>query len=71
MKNRRNGSRLGVDSLVNRVLGEYHEMAGLKLTTAQASRLWALDASSCEELLHLLAERRLLRRTPDGSFVRA
>ena len=33
-------------TLVQRIDGEYHEMPGLKLTEAQAQRLWGLDADT-------------------------
>jgi hypothetical protein len=46
-------------------------MPGLRLTTAQAQRLWQLDADQCEALLDALIEERTLKRTPDGAFVRA
>jgi len=57
-------------AVADRVIAEYHEMPGLKLSVAQASRLWAIDARFCEGLLQHLADRHLLRRTRDGCFVR-
>jgi hypothetical protein len=35
------------ESLVARIRGEYREMPGLRLTFAQACRLWQLDAPTC------------------------
>lgn len=58
------------DGMINRVLGEYHEMPGLSLTLAQAARLWQLDAHACEAILGALVEQHVLRRTRDGAFVR-
>ena len=41
-------------------------MPGLRVTPAQAQRLWALDTSTCEALLNRLVEQQVLRRTADG-----
>lgn len=48
------------DSLVARIRGEYREMPGLRLTVAQACRLWQIDAAVCEAVLHTLIEERFL-----------
>ena len=57
--------------VLQRVQGEYIEMPGLRLTTAQAQRLWGLDRASCEALLGALVEAKFLFRTRDGAFVRS
>jgi hypothetical protein len=57
--------------LVRRVRGEYWEMPGLRLNVPQAQRLWALDAATCESLLHSLVEDGFLAHTRDGSYVRS
>ena len=57
------------DSVVRRARAEYLEMPGLRLTSAQAQRLWGLDPRTCEELLAELMSARFLARTRDGSFV--
>ena len=62
-------SNLAAD-LVQRVRGEYLEMPGLRLTSAQAQRLWHLDRAQCEHVFAALIEAHILKRTPDGSFVR-
>jgi hypothetical protein len=59
------------DEALRRIRGEYLEMPGLRLTTAQAQRLWNLDRRTCEELLGSLVDTRFLAKTRDGSFVRA
>jgi len=59
------------DDTLRRIRGEYLEMPGLRLTTAQAQRLWNLDRLTCEELLGTLVASRFLAKTRDGSFVRA
>lgn len=55
--------------VVDIVKGEFLEMPGLRLTPAQARRLWGLDASECEDLLDLLVHQDFLLRTRDGAFV--
>ena len=54
-----------------RVQGEYRDMPGLKLTEAQAQRLLGIDCDTCAVVLSMLIERRFLRRTSDGLYVRA
>ncbi len=58
-----------LENLLRRIQGEYLEMPGLRLTPAQAQRLWGLTKHECESLLHLLLDTRFLRRTRDGAFV--
>lgn len=60
-----------IDDLVWRVRGEFIEMPGLRLTSAQAQRLWGLDRAQCDALLGALVDARFLRRTRDGAFVRS
>ncbi len=57
--------------VLRRVKGEYLEMPGLRLTIAQAQRLWGLDRSVCDSLLGALVDSKFLFRTRDGAFVRA
>ena len=59
------------DNVLLRVRGEYLEMPGLRLTPAQAQRLWGLDAQAAQAVINALVDARFLRRTPDGAFVRA
>jgi DNA-binding IclR family transcriptional regulator len=56
--------------LLQRVEGEYREMPGLSLTFSQAERLWGLDRSTCAFVLMTLIERRVLRQTPNGTYLR-
>jgi hypothetical protein len=58
------------DEVLRRVQGEFLEMPGLRLTPAQARRLWGLDAASCEALLTVLVEAKFLFQTRDGAFMR-
>lgn len=47
-----------------RVTAEFQEMPGLKLTVAQAARLFSIDAARCAWVLGALVERGVL--TTDG-----
>jgi hypothetical protein len=55
--------------MLRRVRGEYLEMPGLSLTPAQAQRLWALDRTTCDELLAALVKAEFLARTREGAYV--
>ena len=59
-----------IDDVLQRIQGEYVEMPGLRLTPAQAQRLWGLDRATCERLLKVLVNDNFLSETRDGSFVR-
>lgn len=56
-------------ALTERIRGEFLEMPGLKLTTAQACRLWSLNEQECREALDVLVANRFLFRTPSGAFI--
>jgi hypothetical protein len=56
--------------LVRRIESEYREMPGLNLTVAQAQKLWGLDHATCLRVLTLLVTRRVLKRTPAGTYLR-
>ena len=60
-----------VDDVVLRVRSEYMEMPGMRLTPAQAQRLWGIDAVATRSVIQTLVETKFLRETPDGAFVRA
>ena len=57
-------------TLVNRVRAEFLEMPGLRLTVAQATRMWGLDSASCHKVIDLLVKASFLRWTPAGTVVR-
>lgn len=57
------------ETVLTRARAEYLEMPGLRLTSAQAQRLWGLDRYTCDELLVTLTRLHFLARTRDGSFV--
>jgi hypothetical protein len=58
-------------ALLQRIQNEYREMPGLILTEEQARRLWGIDGKTCRGVLAALLERRFLRRTAAGAYVRA
>jgi len=58
------------EDILRRVRGEFLEMPGMRLTEAQAGRLWNLDAASCRALLTALVDSRFLFQTSDGAFMR-
>jgi hypothetical protein len=60
----------GMSAILVRVQNEYLEMPGLKLTEAQARRLWGLDDNTCSVVLATLIKRGFLRRAANGAFVR-
>ena len=56
--------------LLRRIKAEYMEMPGLRLTAAQAGRLWGLDSAACHDLLQRLIAERFLQERPDGTYSR-
>ena len=62
------------DSLTNllqRIRSEFLEMPGLRLTPAQAARLWALDRHTSERVLDGLTLAGFLLKNRDGAYLRA
>jgi hypothetical protein len=45
-----------VTRLTQRVIAEYRQLPGLRLTTRQAARLWTVDANHCENVLNALVD---------------
>ena len=60
-----------IDDVLQRIQAEYVEMPGLRLTSAQARRLWGLESDVCTALLGSLVDARFLVQTRDGRFVRS
>jgi hypothetical protein len=60
-----------IDEVLQRIQGEFVEMPGLRLTPAQARRLWGLEGDVCTALLGSLVDARFLVQTRDGAFVRS
>lgn len=61
----------GMTLLLHRIRSEFLEMPGLRLTPAQAARLWALDRHMSERLLDGLAMSGFLLKNRDGAYLRA
>ena len=59
-----------IDDVLRRIQGEFIEMPGLRLTPAQAQRLWGLERAVCDELLGALVDAKFLSQTRDGAFIR-
>jgi len=59
-----------IDEVLQRIQGEYVEMPGLRLTAAQAQRLWGLERDVCDALLGALVDAKFLSQTRDGAFIR-
>jgi hypothetical protein len=61
---------VAIGEAMERVEAEYREMPGLRLTLAQAARLWGMDLSTCERVLASLIERRVLKQASNSTYVR-
>ena len=59
-----------IDDVIQRIQGEYVEMPGLRLTPAQAQRLWGLERDVCNALLGALVDAKFLAQTRDGAYIR-
>ena len=58
------------DPLVSRIREEFREMPGLRLTPAQATRLWGLEQETCAAVIDELVATAFLRWTPSGAVTR-
>jgi hypothetical protein len=56
---------------LRRAKAEFLEMPGLRLTLAQAQRLWAFDRALCDAVLAALVETRFLVQSRNAFFIRA
>lgn len=56
--------------LLRRMWSEFVEMPGLRLTPAQARRLWSVSSDTCASALETLVTLKVLVRTPDGNYAR-
>jgi hypothetical protein len=59
-----------LESVLQRIRGEFHESPGLRLTHWQFQRLWNLDADQAQLVIEQLVQTRFLRGARDGTFVR-
>ena len=60
-----------LEPIVSRIREEFREMPGLRLTPAQATRLWGLEQETCAAVIARLVAAEFLRWTPAGSVTRA
>jgi hypothetical protein len=65
------GSAVEFDAVVRRVRAEFLEMPGLRVTVAQAARLWGLEATTCEAVIEALVHSHFLQRSTAGRVMRA
>ncbi len=62
---------MDLDSVLRRVREEFREMPGLRLTPAQATRLWGLEQETCAAVIDRLVATAFLRWTDSGAVTRA
>jgi hypothetical protein len=60
-----------IDALLSRIRGEFLEMPGLHLTTAQAAKLWSLDPFTSDQILGELVNTGFLLRGRRGGYLLA
>ena len=60
-----------LERIVYRIREEFREMPGLRLTPAQATRLWGLEPATCTAVIDRLVATAYLRWTPAGCVTRA
>ena len=62
---------MDLETVVRRVRGEFREMPGLRLTPAQAMRLWGLERETCARVIEGLVDAAFLRWTRGGTIALA
>ena len=60
-----------LDVALDRARADFLEMPGLRLTAAQARRLWMLEPDLCSAVLAQLVATRFLTQTHNKCFARA
>jgi hypothetical protein len=60
-----------IEAILRRIRGEFAEMPGLRLTPAQATRLWGLEREACHTVINALIASSFLRWTTTGAVARA
>jgi hypothetical protein len=72
MKARERGEgAMEIEAVLRRVRAEFVEMPGLRLTPAQATRLWGLERDACHTVIDALIASSFLRWTATGALTRA
>ncbi len=59
-----------LEEIVSRIREEFREMPGLRLTPAQATRLWGLEHETCRQVIESLVAAAYLRWTATGAVTR-
>jgi len=59
-----------LEALAALISAEFNEMPGMRLTFAQARRLWNLPADECRRVLDALVAAERLVRDEDGRYCR-
>jgi hypothetical protein len=59
-----------LEQIVGRVREEFREMPGLRLTPAQAMRLWGLETGPCQRVIEALVATAFLKWTAGGTVTR-
>jgi hypothetical protein len=57
-------------SLITRIQNDFLDCPQLAVTLEEAQRRFSIDRATCEALLAVLIDGRVLARTPDGAFTR-
>ena len=60
-----------LERMVYRIREEFREMPGLRLTPAQATRLWGVEHEMCAAVIDRLIAASFLRWTASGAVTRA
>jgi hypothetical protein len=72
MKPFRNASSSALSSYgatCRRIVSDFTELPGLRITAAQAQRLWNLEPFACEAMLNAFVDAGFLARDGRGEFV--
>jgi hypothetical protein len=59
-----------LERMVSRIREEFREMPGLRLTPAQATRLWGMESDACRQVIDVLVAAEYLRWTETGAVTR-
>ena len=60
-----------IDTALDSILAGYALVPGLRLTCAQACRIWTLGDARCQGMFDALVDAGFLRRGADGAYVLA
>lgn len=59
------------EHLVATIVGEFHEMPGMKLTREQFCRLWGLERDAADRVIRFLVASGFLQRDQHNRYRRA